>query len=392
MKKTLVYLATLVLKNIFWLLGVILPKKQNVIVFESFFGKQYSDNPRAIYEYLLERNSEYEMYWSFDKKYITKYKDKDIKYVKRFSLKWLFVMTRAKFWVNNCRLPSWIPKPKNTNYVQTWHGTPLKKLATDIEEVYMAGTETSKYKREFLKEAQKWDYLISPNEYSTKIFSNAFSYKKEIIETGYPRNDFLLNCNNKETRSEIKRKLILPKDKKVILYAPTWRDNQFYTQGKYKFALQLDLHRMREELEGEYVILLRLHYLIAEHINLTDFQGFVFDVSNYEDIRELYLVSDILITDYSSVFFDYANLKRPILFFVYDIEEYRDNLRGFYFDFENKAPGPLLKSNDEILNEIVKIEKNGFIPSRKYLDFYKKFCYLEDGKASERVVKEVFEK
>src|SRR5690606_27917758 len=97
------------------------------------------------------------------------------------------------------------------------------------------------------------------------------------------------------------------------------------------------------------------------------------------------------ITDYSSVFFDYANLKRPMLFFVYDIEDYRDNLRGFYFDFEKQAPGPLVKTTEELINEIKNIDRNGFIPSETIEAFYQKFCYLEDGRASERVVKEVFQ-
>src|SRR5699024_7978433 len=125
-------------------------------------------------------------------------------------------------------------------------------------------------------------------------------------------------------------------EKKVILYAPTWRDNEYHSVGNYKFNLKLDLHQMRERLGHNYIILFRLHYLVSDKIELSGYEDFAVNVSDALDIQELYMISDILITDYSSVFFDYANLKRPIIFFTYDIEEYRNNLRGFYFDFEKE--------------------------------------------------------
>src|SRR5699024_1017329 len=156
------------------------------------------------------------------------------------------------------------------------------------------------------------------------------------------------------------------------------------------FDIQMDLDRMKAELGEEYIIVLRLHYLIAENLNLSGYEGFVYDVSAHEDIRELYLISDMLITDYSSVFFDYANLERPMLFYVYDIDDYRDNLRGFYFDFENQAPGPLVKTTEGLLNEIKQIDRKGYEPYETTEAFYNKFCYLEDGNASQRVVEEVF--
>src|SRR5699024_4593137 len=152
-----------------------------------------------------------------------------------------------------------------------------------------------------------------------------------------------------------------------------WRDNQFYRRGEYKFSLQMDLKTMRDKLGDNYIILLRLHYLVAENLDLTGYEDFIYDLYIHEDIRELYLISDLLITDYSSVLFDYANLKRPMIFFVYDIEEYQDNLRSFYFDFEEKAPGPLVKTTDEILEVIKDIENNGYNPSEEIQEFHKRF-------------------
>ncbi len=376
----------------FYLLGK-LPVKKNTIIFESFLGKQYSDNPRAIYEYMVEHNYNYKMYWSFEKKTYDSFKNRNINSIKRFSIKWLFLMPRAEYWVSNSRLPLWIPKPHSTKYIQTWHGTPLKKLAADMDKVYMPGTDTEKYKRNFLTEARKWDYLISPNEYSTQIFKRAFQFKNTLIESGYPRNDYLFTSNNEKTLFNIKKSLDLPLNKKIILYAPTWRDNLYYSRGKYKFTIQMDLEQMKNSLGKKYIILLRLHYLVTEDLDLTSYSDFVYDFSNYEDIRDLYLISDFLITDYSSVFFDFAILKRPIIFYVYDLEDYRDNLRGFYFDFELNAPGPLVRKTEEIIEIIKKNERGDFYKNNRSInDFSKSFCSLEDGMASKRVVENIFKK
>ncbi|CEG29083.1 CDP-glycerol:poly(glycerophosphate) glycerophosphotransferase [Bacillus sp. B-jedd] len=379
-----------VYKIVFRLTGT-LPAKRKLIIFESYLGKQYSCNPRAIYEYLRNNKPEYDMYWSIDPRYRASFENKGIKTVDRFSLKWLYLMARARFWVSNSRLPLWIPKPGHTIYLQTWHGTPLKRLAADMEEVHMPGTDTDSYKRNFLEESSRWDYLISPNEYSTEIFRRAFDFKKKMIESGYPRNDFLYNRNIDEKANSIKEKLSIPLNKKVILYAPTWRDNQFYDKGKYKFNLELDLEKMRNELGSEYIVLLRMHYLIAENLDLSGYSDFAMDVSGHEDIRELYIISDLLITDYSSVFFDFANLKKPMIFFVYDLENYRDQLRGFYFDFEKEAPGPLVKTTSEVIELIKVMAGSEDILPDEYLRFYMKFCHLEDGNASARVVKEIFD-
>ncbi|ATO27402.1 CDP-glycerol--glycerophosphate glycerophosphotransferase [Bacillus atrophaeus] len=369
-----------------------LPVKQKLVMFESFAGKQYSCNPRAIYEYMKKEMPEYQLCWSVNSAYTQTFEEKGIPYIERFSLKWLFAMARAEYWVVNSRMPLWIPKPEHTTYVQTWHGTPLKRLAVDMDEVHMPGTNTEKYKRNFTTEASKWDYLISPNAYSTEIFARAFQFNKTMIESGYPRNDFLQTDNSAAVIKALKEKMKLPQDKKVIIYAPTWRDDQFYKKGKYKFDLDLDLHQLREAIGEDYVIILRMHYLVAENFDLGPYEGFAYDFSNYEDIRELYMVSDLLITDYSSVFFDYANLKRPMLFYVPDIETYRDKLRGFYFDFEKEAPGPLVKETGDVVKWVKETESEAYTLPQSFGPFYEKFCYLETGESSEKVVDVVFRK
>lgn len=366
-----------------------LPAKKKTVMFESYGGKQYSCNPRAIYEYMIDHYKDYHLFWSVNPHNVAFFEQQGIPYIKRFSLKWLFYVARAEYWVVNSRMPLWIPKPKHTTYLQTWHGTPLKRLAADMDEVHMPGTNTERYKKNFIKEAKKWDYLISPNEYSTKIFKRAFEFNGEMLNTGYPRNDVLYKKVD-HLKNDIRQRLEIKPGKKVILYAPTWRDNEFYAKGKYKFQLNFDIESMKKHFGDECIILLRMHYLVAENFDFNKYKGFIHDVSSYPDIRELYIISDILITDYSSVFFDFANLKKPIIFFTYDIENYRDTLRGFYFDLEKEAPGALVYNEKELIEEIQKGIKESKL-NENYIEFYDKYCAFEDGNAAERVVKAVFE-
>lgn len=362
-------------------------QKDNWVVFESFLGKNYSDSPKYIYQYILNHKRDYyQCIWILNDTSI-KIPGNPIK-VKRFSLKYFYYMTRAKYWVNNMRQPIWYAKRKSQVMLQTWHGTPLKKLVFDMDDVYSASPT---YKRQVYSQSRFWDYLISDNPFSTKVFQSCFLFNKEkILETGYPRNDILYAEDRDQISENIKEELGIPQNKKVILYAPTWRDDEFYEQGQYKFKLKLDLKFLRQNIGEEYVILLRTHYFIADAIDVTRMEDFVFNVSKYDDIAELYLISDICITDYSSVFFDYANLRRPILFFTYDFEKYRDVLRGFYIDMEKDIPGPLLFTNEEIVEAVKDIEGIQEKFKEQYEKFYNRFCCFDDGHASERVIEQVF--
>ncbi|MGE7835950.1 bifunctional glycosyltransferase/CDP-glycerol:glycerophosphate glycerophosphotransferase [Viridibacillus arvi] len=361
------------------------PLNEKKIVFESFLGKNYADSPKYIYEYMVKHYPEYEFIWSFNE--INHDIPGNAKQVKRLSLAYYYHMATAKYWVNNMRQPLHLQKREGNVFLQTWHGTPLKKLVFDMNEVYSANP---KYKQQFYEQSRLWDYLIAANSYSSDIFKSAFKFDKVMLEDGYPRNDTLYINNNSDYITKMKTKLNIPLDKKVILYAPTWRDDEFYEPGKYKFNLKFDLQKLQEKLGDEYVILLRMHYFIADDLNIDGYEGFVYNMSKYDDIAELYLISDILITDYSSVFFDYSNLRRPILFYTYDLEKYRDQLRGFYIDIENEVPGPLVKTTDEIIDAVLNIDKVTIEYKEKYDIFYDKICGWESGKATEKIVEKVF--
>jgi len=362
------------------------PMMQNWILFESFFGKNYSDSPKYIYEYIsANMPGKYKCIWVIDKRG-TRIPFRHKK-VKRFSLRYYYYLARCGYMVFNSRQPEWMIKREGNIFLQTWHGTPLKKLVFDIEDISSA---TPRYKQQVYKQSRAWDYLIAANKFSSETFRRCFMFDNTILETGYPRNDILHAPNRDQMAAVIRNRLNIPKDKKVILYAPTWRDDEYYGKGMYKFELQLDLDLMKRELEDEYVVLLRTHYFIADSLDVRHLKGFAYNVSKYDDISELYLISDILITDYSSVFFDFANLKRPMLFYTYDLEKYRDVLRGYYIDIEKEVPGPLLFTTEEVVESIKNIDLIEREYRSRYEEFYDRFCGWEDGQAAKKVVESVF--
>ncbi|WP_236637369.1 CDP-glycerol glycerophosphotransferase family protein [Exiguobacterium sp. SH3S2] len=364
----------------------ILPK-QDIVMFESFLGKQYSDSPKAIYEEWKSRKESRErLIWSVDRR-CTEEIPSNVEYVVRLSLKWVYFMSVSKIWISNSRLPNWLPKDKRTIYLQTWHGTPLKKLALDMNAVHMPGTNTDQYKASFKRESSKWDYLISPNRYSSEIFRSAFAFDKTMLEVGYPRNDLFYNQKKlQKVIVRVKNELNLPKEKKVILYAPTWRDQQNEGRGQYRLSLPLDFEKFVSKFGDDYVLLVRFHYLVSENLDLSNVSPHVLDVSSYPDIAELYTISDVLITDYSSVMFDFAHLKRPMLFYVYDLEEYRDDIRGFYMNFTEEAPGPLMRTEEELYQTLEAIESVKAKYQNKLEKFNQRFCEYDNGNAAASVV------
>ncbi|MEB7392526.1 bifunctional glycosyltransferase/CDP-glycerol:glycerophosphate glycerophosphotransferase [Mammaliicoccus sciuri] len=358
----------------------------NVVVFEAFGGKNYSDSPKYIYEYMLENYPENQYVWILKNPSKSVIPGNPLK-IKKGSLEYYKAYSKAKVWVNNARLPLALNKKDNQKYIQTWHGTPLKKLANDMKVVRMPSTTTPQYKRNFHMETSRWDYLVSPNHYSTEIFESAFWMDEErVLEIGYPRNDLLVtHANDEELIAKIRENVNIPEGKKVLMYAPTWRDDEFIKKGQYLFELKINLENLYESIGEEYVILLRMHYLISNAIDLSGYENFAIDVSNYDDISELYLITDALITDYSSVMFDYGILKRPQFFFAYDIEKYDKNLRGFYLDYVNDLPGPIIEDPFDLADSLKDIDLIKESYQDKIDEFYERFCSLEQGESSKYI-------
>jgi CDP-glycerol glycerophosphotransferase len=343
------------------------------------FGGRFSDSPRAIHEEIARRTGDVEHVWiaapgsdAFPR---------DATTVAPFSLGYLREAGRAGVVVSNLQMPRNFVKRRGVTYVQTWHGTPLKRIGFDNERWKRNPGGLDRMAREFAT----WDFLVSQNRFSSEIFRRAFRYDGEILETGYPRNDALRAPDAEATRERVRAALGIEAEQRAILYAPTWRDNLVDEGGSLRFSLALDADHMARRLGGDHVLLLRLHYLLTARL-ADDLGAFGRNVSEHPDIRELYLAADAMITDYSSAMFDFAVTGKPIVFFTYDLDEYRDGVRGFYFDLEAEAPGPLCRTTDEVVAALEDLDAVHAAHGERYARFRERFCPFDDGGAAARVV------
>lgn len=363
---------------------------KTVILF-AFKGKSYGCTPKAVYEYMQseEKYKDYKYIWAFAEPDSYKFLEdnKNTKVIKYGGKKYEQCLAIAKYWIFNYRVEDHIYPKKNQIYVQCWHGTPLKRLGYDLKNTHNALNTDEEIYRRYKLDAKKFKYILSPSKFASEKFASAWNLNNtnmldKIVEVGYPRNDFLYNYKPEDVQ-KIKKELNIPEGKKVILYAPTFRDNQHQSGIGYTYKTQVDFEFLKEKLQEDYIILFRAHYLVANSFNFEKYEGFIYNVSDYDDINHLYVISDLLITDYSSVFFDYANLKRPIIFYMYDFDKYKDELRGFYIDIQ-ELPGKIVKTEKD-LTDAIEQAKN-FVYDEKYQTFHKKYNYLDDGQASNRLV------
>lgn len=355
-----------------------LPVRPNWVLFESHMGKQYSDSPKYIYEEMLKMGKKYKYIWSYENPELIEMSGPAIK-VKKHSLRHFYYMNRSKYWVDNQGIAHLVKKKKEQTYVQTWHGTPLKRMGYD-QKTLPTDRELSRLRLQ----TDSWDYFVSPNPYSTEIFRRAFRYGGEILETGYPRNDVLIQ-HPKDIAKKTRGFFNISQERRVILFAPTFRD---WDPNSFQKTLA-DILALSKKLDENTVVLLRLHYLLSDRISRLGLPSNIINASSYQDIQELFLISDVLITDYSSVMFDYALLKRPIILYTYDLVEYVTR-RGTYFDLESRAPGPVCQTIDEVIAYLE--EPKRLRDYDKALEnFILQFGSIEDGKAARKVIDEVFE-
>lgn len=387
----------------------LIPVKKGLVVFDSFMGKSYSGSVRAVYEWMRDNKPDkpYVPVWVFTREALRKGLPgmPDCRIVTYGTISYYILMSRARVWVFDTRHEGYLVRKKSQRYIQTWHGTPLKKLGADIETFSMkaetgsdavaregAGKALAKYKSKVAAESAKWNVLLSASPFTTEVFRRCFSYDGEVLECGYPRNDVLFA--GKERASDSPTGDI---PKKTLLYAPTWRDDVHSGEGWwYGYTPSLDIEALEKALGNEWKLVVKLHYLVkcdkdAFPASCID-SGFLRVADSSEDIAGLFAEADALITDYSSVMFDYALLDRPMFFYTYDLERYRDELRGWYFDFEKEAPGPLSRDTESLINDIKDISEGG-PESLKWQEkrraFKERFAGFEDGHASERAARKL---
>jgi CDP-glycerol glycerophosphotransferase len=357
---------------------------EDAVVYTSYGGRQYSDNPRAIHEELVRRDAPLRHLWIVRDALCRVPATAEV--LREGSREHYEAMARARYVISNDHFPDWFSRRPDQTCLQTWHGTPLKRLGLDVSE--MRGT-VRRFQRRWDRQVANWQLVLSPNRFSTPILQRAYAITGELLETGYPRVDALARADRDVHGARLKERLGLPDDKRVVLYAPTYRDQVKDSQGRYRLDMRLDLERLRRALGDDYVILFRKHHYIVDAVPTTS-DGFVRDVSSYPDGTELMLAADVLLTDYSSMTVDFANTGRPMLFYTYDLDAYRDEIRGFYIDLAATAPGPMLGTTDAVIEALQDVESMEREWAGRYADFVSMFCELDDGFAASRVVDRVF--
>jgi len=341
-------------------------------------GGRYSDNPRALYEALIAGGRPGSHVWLQNPKHPHGF-PADADTVEFGSERSIKELEAADVVVASTHIELDWTKSPDTRYVQTWHGTPLKHIHFDS---LWAPPGRVAYLSE---DVRRWDYLISPNHASTEVLRQAFGFTGEIIETGYPRNDVLSGPRKDEIRDRVRRQLGIADGTTAVLYTPTWRDDVLDAHGRQDFSLRLDVEEFARRLGPDHVLLLRTHFLVTAELPPIAGPG-VLDVSAYPDVSDLYLAADVMVTDYSSTMFDFAVTGKPMLFYTYDLADYRDRLRGFYFDFGAHAPGPLLSTSAEVVDALLDLPGVRSRHADAYARFRDRFCHLDDGKAAARVI------
>jgi CDP-glycerol glycerophosphotransferase len=348
------------------------------VLFESWRGR-YADGPRAVSERLAELRGDLRRIWVVDSPSVDL--PDDVGRVVRNTPQYFYRLATARYFFASDMMPRYPLKSRRTTYVQMWHGTPLKRIGFDVPEAQYA--DAAVYLQRLARDIDRWDYLVSPSEFCTQMFRKAFRYDGPVLQTGYPRNDVLSGPTAAYRREQIRAQLGISPGTRAVLYAPTWRDNALH-----ETTLELDAVRLLSSLETDTVLLLRFHHLLADKVQAPDHPQ-VLDVSAHPDIKDLYLAADAMVTDYSSTMFDYAVTGRPMIFFAYDLANYRDELRGFYFDFEAEAPGPIVDSTDGVIDALNRLDTHTAAYAQRYAEFAARFCPLEDGHASDRVIEAV---
>ena len=360
---------------------------QNQFVFESFQGKSASDSPYAIYLELKKIKPDAQFIWVFDDlnhpDCALLFKGINTKCVKRGTSEYFQAYASSQYWIVNCRLPYRLVPRKEQVLLQCWHGTPLKKLGLDITVENHPTSSLQGMHFAYQWEGKRCDYFLSPSSYASQCFTTSFALQRsQILEVGYPRNDDLINHkHDKAYKNKIKETLGIDLHKKIILYAPTFRDDDFVA-GKHVATNQLDNDEFKSHFDENVQFLFRGHYFTKVE---QPKDGFFINVSNYPRINDLLLIADEVVTDYSSLFFDYLILERPVYFYMYDKNKYLNHLRGTYLNVETEMPGPVVEQQHTLIQLLTKQTLSN-LDSKKFNQIYNPH---ETGQSSLRVIQTI---
>jgi CDP-glycerol glycerophosphotransferase len=339
-------------------------------VYGAYWFRGYSCNPRAIYEKARELVPECRGVWVVRRNAVDAIPP-GVEYVFPRSPEYFDVIGRAKYLINNVNFPNHLVKREGSVHVQTHHGTPLKRMGLDLKQAESQGRGMDFDK--LLERIARWDFSISSNRHSTEVWERVYPGTYETLEIGYPRNDVLANATPAEIE-RVRTGLGIAPGQTAVLYAPTHRE---YDDG---YVPRLDVGRLAAALGPDHVVLARPHYFYDPE-PLEGAQ--IVDVASHPSVEELCLAADVLLTDYSSIMFDYAVLDRPIVIHAPDWDEYRAR-RGVYFDLLAEPPGTVARTQEEVAAAVAAPGDGARAAFRD------RFCALDDGRAAERLIHRVW--
>lgn len=350
------------------------------VIFESYWGRKMDCSPYAL-AMALHSHGGFECVWALDKDGLEA-PAHPFKIVRRNSWEYWKTLASAGYFVSNVNFGDELVKRPGQVHLATQHGTPLKLMGGDIRRLQPYNMDWKKY----AAKCKRWDFALSASPYASRIWRQSSPYSYTVIECGYPRNDLFFG-DVEPTAASIRDRFGIEPSQKVALYAPTFRDKSG-GRNPAGDSTVFDPEAVKRALGENSVLMLRGHHFMHAVRSESFGQGIV-DVSSYGNFNELATAVDLLITDYSSVMFDFACLNRPIILYCYDYEEYAAT-RGMYFDLRKKAPGPVVESQTELLaclmDESYANEEN----RAKREGFFAEFCSFEDGGASAKVLETVF--
>ena len=332
-------LYTKVVSLFFCVVSVFVKTDENLILIVSMMGKNFGDSPKVLYDYIRSKKDyqQYRFIWAFE----NPNDFPEIESVKIDTPKYFYTAFRAKYWLTNTNIERGLRfKKKNQIYLNTWHGTPIKKIGNDCPG-----------RKDFSFDTV--NYLVVSSEYEERVFKTAFcANPNSYLRCGMPRNEELWEAQ-KIDKGEIRKKLNVPLDKKIILYAPTWRESDDH--GK-SYAIKPPIHfdKWEKILGNNYIVMFRAHHITNKVLGVK-YNDFVRNVSDYPEVNHLMIAADILITDYSAIAFDFSILCKPILIYAYDYESYLKN-RGVYFDMNQEYPNAVCRTESELLSRVTDLD------------------------------------
>ncbi|MEU6001495.1 CDP-glycerol glycerophosphotransferase family protein [Streptomyces sp. NPDC047197] len=364
-----------------------LPVRKGSVVFESHMGRCYGDSPRAVHQEILDRGLRLRCTWAYADS--TDGFPDTAALVRRWSWRYLWALGRAEFWIDNQGFPHGLTKPRRTTYLQTWHGSAYKRMGFDEARVKTQNAP----QREWLQRAvDRFDHFLVRSEHDVHTLARAYGIPEErLLRCGYPRNDRLIaaraadEASGRFPRPAAAAALGIPDHKTVVLYAPTFRG---LPKNNKAVRLPLDVRRFADRFGDTHVLLVRAHYMEAASLPVCP-PGTVVDVSAHHDVSELLCLADVLVTDYSSIMFDFALLDRPLVHFAPDLDAYLAE-RGSYFDLREDAGGPVVETEEELLRVLGTLKQTDGAWAEARRAFAGRFGAYDQGRAAAEVVDTLF--